>query len=58
MYFTIGNYLSNLGIPSAATIYSTHLRLNLSTAPDLKLQAAITLCSTLLYLVTGNFKAN
>jgi len=31
-------YLSNLGTPSSVTIYSTYLRLNLSTMPDLTLR--------------------
>jgi hypothetical protein len=31
-----GNSLSNLGTPSAATIYSMYLQLNLSATPDLK----------------------
>jgi hypothetical protein len=52
-----GNFLSNSGTPSVATIYSMYLRLNLSTRPDLKLQAAIRLPSIILDPVTGNFKA-
>jgi len=31
-----GNSLSNLGTPSAVTIYSMYLHLNLLTMPDLK----------------------
>ena len=32
-----GTSLSNLGTPSAVTVYSMYLRLNHSTTPDLKL---------------------
>jgi hypothetical protein len=31
-----GNFLPNLGTPSAVTIDSMYLRLDLSTTPDLK----------------------
>jgi hypothetical protein len=55
---TIGNSLSNLGTPLVVNIYSMYPCLNLSTTPDLKLYIAITLYSTVLDLITSNFKEN
>jgi hypothetical protein len=58
MYLKIGNSLPNLGTSSAVTIYSMYLRLNLSTTPDLKFYVAVTLYSTVLDPITGNFEAD
>jgi hypothetical protein len=58
IHLEFGNFLSNLGTPLAVTVSNMFLCLNLSTVPDLKFQTAITIHSTLLNLITGNFKAN
>jgi hypothetical protein len=58
IHLEFGHSLSNLGTPSAVTIYSMHLCLNLLTMPDLKFWTGITLHNTVLDSITSNFKAN